>query len=160
MGEGKNIRDEWATPQDLWDLLNREFRFTLDAAASPANAKTRRFFSEKESCLLEPWRGRVWLNPPYSNSRPFLEKARAEVKSGRAAFVVCLIKAAADTDRYFQNVRFAQEIRRMVGRVHFVPPSGIEASSPKFGCDLVIFKPTTGQKMYFWEWKKELKRSK
>lgn len=25
--------DEWATPEDLFDALNREFLFTLDAAA-------------------------------------------------------------------------------------------------------------------------------
>ena len=36
---------EWATPQDVFDELNKEFRFTLDPAATKENAKCPRFAS-------------------------------------------------------------------------------------------------------------------
>ena len=38
-------RIEYNTPQWLFDALNAEFKFTLDAAASKANAKCKRFYS-------------------------------------------------------------------------------------------------------------------
>ena len=31
---------EWSTPQDLFNKLNDEFHFTLDACAQPFNAKS------------------------------------------------------------------------------------------------------------------------
>ena len=36
--------DAWATPDDLFDRLHKEFNFTLDAAANEHNAK-----------VPEPW---------------------------------------------------------------------------------------------------------
>ena len=36
---------EWATPQDLFDKLDSEFNFTLDACATVQNAKCGRFFT-------------------------------------------------------------------------------------------------------------------
>ena len=38
---GKN---DWETPQELFDLLDRDYRFTLDACATKTNAKCARFF--------------------------------------------------------------------------------------------------------------------
>jgi hypothetical protein len=36
--------DEWSTPQDFWALLDFEFGFDVDAAASSANHKTGKWF--------------------------------------------------------------------------------------------------------------------
>lgn len=40
-------KDYWETPQSLFDELNAEFNFTLDAAASDANRKCKRYFTKK-----------------------------------------------------------------------------------------------------------------
>ena len=40
--------DNWETPQDLFDELDREFHFTLDACATESNAKVARFFSPED----------------------------------------------------------------------------------------------------------------
>ena len=59
-------RDDWPTPQWLADQLAAEFgAFDLDPAASPDNAKAPVFFTEADDGLSQPWKGRVWLNPPY-----------------------------------------------------------------------------------------------
>jgi hypothetical protein len=34
--------DEWETPQDLFDELNKEFKFKLDAACNHNNCKCER----------------------------------------------------------------------------------------------------------------------
>ena len=56
-----------STPNNLFDKLNREFNFTLDAAASKENAKCAKFYSEEQDSMNVEWRNeRVILNPPYS----------------------------------------------------------------------------------------------
>ena len=62
--------DEWATPQGIFDELNREFRFTLDPCATAENAKCERFYTRERDGLQEaPWTGeRVFMNPPYAET--------------------------------------------------------------------------------------------
>lgn len=45
--------EKWATPQDFFDKLNDEFHFTLDAAASPDNAKCANYFTEDKMGLFK-----------------------------------------------------------------------------------------------------------
>lgn len=59
---------EWATPQWLFDLLNEEFRFTLDVCATEDNAKCADFYTEQDDGLSQEWYGTVWCNPPYGRA--------------------------------------------------------------------------------------------
>lgn len=47
-------------------MLDAEFGFTLDVAATPDNAKCRRYFTRADDGLNQSWDGEiVWMNPPY-----------------------------------------------------------------------------------------------
>jgi phage N-6-adenine-methyltransferase len=82
---------EWPTPQWLVDQLAAEFGpFDLDPASTAANAKAPMFYTEADDGLSQPWKGRVWLNPPYGRTIPqWMAKAAAEAASGRAELVCC-----------------------------------------------------------------------
>lgn len=59
---------EWETPNDFFKILDDEFHFTLDVAASIGNAKCRRYYTEIYNALLPEsvWAGETfWMNPPY-----------------------------------------------------------------------------------------------
>ena len=57
---------EWETPIDLFNTLDREFHFTLDAASTHENAKCKKHYTIAENGLKQSWAGEtVWLNPPY-----------------------------------------------------------------------------------------------
>lgn len=43
--------DKWATPQDFFDEINREFGFSLDVCALPENAKTTRYYTPEQDGL-------------------------------------------------------------------------------------------------------------
>ena len=67
--------DEWGTPQELWDKLNKQYNFTIDLAASAENTKCDSYLAKDNSFL--DWDfgdlfGHVfWLNPPFSLSHAF-----------------------------------------------------------------------------------------
>jgi len=103
---------------EFFDIYNKEFGFTLDAAANSENAKCKKFFSEKENGLLQNWSDEiVWLNPPYGREiGKWIEKAYLESQKG--ATVVCLIPARTDT-KYFHDFCFKGEVRFLRGRLKF-----------------------------------------
>lgn len=89
-----DVVDDRETPPCVYEPLHEEFVFTLDPASSSVNAKCTRhctldgFFigavqATNEDGLTKRWADeRVWVNPPFSGLRPWVEKAwddRAEV---------------------------------------------------------------------------------
>ena len=58
-------KEDWETPQDFFDNLNSEFRFTLDAAASLTNHKCNKYYSIENNGLEQEWDQSTYCNPPY-----------------------------------------------------------------------------------------------
>ena len=52
-------KNNWETPQDLFDTLHAEFSFTLDAAASDDNHKLPRYYTSETNGLVQDWGGSV-----------------------------------------------------------------------------------------------------
>ena len=125
---------EWETPQDLFDKLNQEFKFTLDVCALPENAKCDQFYTPEDDGLLQPWNGVCWMNPPYGRTiRHWVEKAYTSSLMG--ATVVCLLPARTDT-RWFHDFCTKGEIRFIKGRLKF----GGHKNNAPFPSMIVIFK--------------------
>lgn len=51
-------KDDWETPQSLFDQLDEEFHFILDAASSDQNAKCEHHYTAENSGLEHSWKGR------------------------------------------------------------------------------------------------------
>lgn len=49
--------DDWSTPQEIFDSLNQEFGFTLDACADSGNHKCERYITEEQNGLESDWGG-------------------------------------------------------------------------------------------------------
>jgi site-specific DNA-methyltransferase (adenine-specific) len=117
--------DEWATPGWLFDMLDDEFQFHLDAAATMENSKCGPCYCDKIGNALElemDWDYHsqgfpIWLNPPYSKIAAFMKKAYEESLKG--AVVVCLIPVRSDTRYWHDYVMKAQEIRFVKRRLSF-----------------------------------------
>lgn len=119
--------NDWETPQELFDRLNRVFHFTLDPASSHDNAKCPTHFTVVENGLEQSWSGeRVFLNPPYgSEIGRWVEKARREAERG--ALVVGLLPARTDTRWWQEHVQGQADVRFLAGRLRF---GGAAASAP------------------------------
>jgi site-specific DNA-methyltransferase (adenine-specific) len=132
--------DEWATPQWLFDELNKEFSFTLDVAATSENSKCGTSFLSDALNIdwICPIEGPhiCWMNPPYSMCNQFIKKAYEQSLKG--VFTVALVPARTDTKWFHEYCYNKQsvEIRFIKGRLKF----GDSKNSAPFPSILVIFK--------------------
>jgi phage N-6-adenine-methyltransferase len=135
---------EWETPPELFKLLDDEFHFTLDPCATDLNAKCRRYFTEKDNGLTQPWRRagtrpNVFMNPPYGREiAAWTRKARGEAEFG--ALVVGLLPASTDLAWWHEDVVGHAEVRYIRGRVRFLTGGPYRASG-FFASVIVIWPP-------------------
>lgn len=130
-------KEDWETPQNLFDQLNEEFHFTLDAAASPENAKCEKYFTKEDDALKQEWGNNViWCNPPYGRQiEKFVEKAFYTWLRFPRSVVVMLLPARTDTKWFHEYIYNKAEIRFLKGRLHF---SNSKNAAP-FPSMIVIF---------------------
>lgn len=128
---------EWETPQDFFDSLNEEFRFTIDVCALPENAKCKIYYTPDIDGLSQPWMERVWCNPPYGREvGEWVRKAYLSVRTGYAEVVVMLLPARTDTRWFHDYIYKKAEIRFIKGRLKF----GNSNNAAPFPSMVVIFR--------------------
>ena len=108
----------FATPQDFFDKLDREFHFTLDPCCVKETAKCGKFYTPEDDGLAQDWSGdRVFMNPPYGRQiKIWMKKAVEEAQRG--ALVVCLVPARTDT-AWWHDYAMQGEVRFIRGRLKF-----------------------------------------
>ena len=149
---------EWETPRDLFDSLWEEFGgFDLDPCCRPEQYTAQRVMANNGTIyvpdglsareisgatilvdgLAQPWRGKVYMNPPYGREIvPWIERAVAEVENGNAEEVVALLPVRTDVKWWQQYVmteaavteghtflwrhRSTRHVRFIKGRLRFV----------------------------------------
>jgi hypothetical protein len=83
--EDKNIT---LTPLDL---ISKVGLFDYDPCGLQFHKTATKIISLPTDGLKENWTGRVWLNPPYSNTKPFIKKL-SEYRNG-----IALVLNSTDT---------------------------------------------------------------
>ncbi len=129
--------DEWYTPNEIIHSLGE---FDLDPASSPEafrlNQSAKKIYTAQDNGLMQPWHGRVWLNPPYSN--PLLQdflKRMAEHNRG-IALVFSKIEAKWFHDIVFE---YATAVKFLYNRIQFLKPGGTKGTQPRNGSMLVAY---------------------
>ena len=116
MTKADDVRE---TPPELYNPLNAEHRFTLDACATLANAKTPCFYTEAgywckgrfpseplgasklrdENGLTGRWEGRVWCNPPFSEIGTWIAKCWREMSRADGPELIWFLIPATRTEQ-------------------------------------------------------------
>jgi len=142
-----SLRQDWATPRALFEILDREFRFALDACATAETACCARWF-EREALLPESsWApGPVWMNPPFRGIAAWVERACREARAG--VVVVCLLPSRTDTSWWHDYVMPFGELRFLRGRLSFDDRRRGRAPFPSV---VVVFRPEHFRSRLKWE---------
>lgn len=110
--------DTWLTPRYILDCLGS---FDLDPCAASGNPHwvAPRSFTYLDDGLKQEWSGRVFMNPPFSNTVPWLAK-HAEHANG-----VSLVPASVESKVWREHVwTRAKSILLLHGRTRFCNPDG------------------------------------
>lgn len=129
----RGVTDSWITPQYILDALGE---FDLDpCACSPQPWATAAcMIYEAGDGLLQPWEGRVWLNPPYGPQAEQWVVRLAEHGRGTA-----LLFARTETRWFVQSVwSRASALLFLHGRLHFCTPAGQRAKGNAGGPSVLV----------------------
>ena len=153
-GTGEN---EWYTPPEHLELARQVLGgFDLDPASSEQANSTvgaSAIFTMDDDGLSQPWHGRVWLNPPYSQPAiaQFAEKLASEWKAGNLESAIALTHNYTDTAWFHRLANACNGICFTRGRIGFLSPEGKKAAPTQgqaffyFGQDVDGFKRVFGK---------------
>lgn len=119
--------DDWLTPPALLELFGA---FDLDPCA-PLNRPwdtALNHYTIHDNGLKQPWTGRVWMNPPFSNMEAWIDKMTAHANG------MALVNARTETKWFFRGIwDAAYAVFFFKSRIKFVRPDGQESATGKMG---------------------------
>ena len=129
--------DEWYTPPDFIAYARQVMGgIDLDPASHPIaqqwiQATTSYVVSDEG--LIQPWHGRVWLNPPYgSQTALWTDRLITEYVSGAVSAAVLLVRPAVGT-AWYQRLCARYPCCLPEKRIRFINGQGIVQSQPVHG---------------------------
>lgn len=156
--------DNWRTPREVFDSLNREFNFVADMAADNDNHLCNTYFTEEDDSLSFDWAQMinamvlgdqtkyVWLNCPYSSPMEWVRKAKEAQLNGLG--VVMLLNNDPSVGWYAEALETVSEIRHIIadktpdgkreyssGRVAFLDHNGNPQSGNNKPQVVLVFNP-------------------
>jgi len=117
--------DGWYTPP-RYIALARQVLGDIDldpASCSAAQAVVRahRYYTEHEDGLIQPWYGRMWINPPYSAPTPWVRRIITEYRAGTVTAALMLTNSYTETG-WWQDLAAVGVMLFFRGRLNFWHP--------------------------------------
>lgn len=153
---------DWQTPPELFSFLNGMYSFSVDGAASAANALLPHYYTEELNAFLQcPVGEWIFVNPPYGGLMPWMHLFLQWMEAGDN-LVVALVPAAPDTEWWNFAYRTASEtILLGPSRVKFIDPvSGNPGNSNTVASCIFVWDkqvPRTGY-VQVWDWRRDVFR--
>ena len=127
-------KQDWGTPQRLFDHLNGLFGFTVDGCAHAGNNKLPRYWTEEQDCFNQSWKGeKIWFNPPFDEKERWHKEIVKRLREEReisypmnAPDVFMLIPLDTST-RLWQEIissPWVHVIYAIKGKIRFVESRG------------------------------------
>lgn len=146
----EDAKNSWGTDQRVFDAIDREFNFSLDAAASDENRKCIYHLTKQVDALRWDWskfipnyvNKNVWINPPYGRGwiKKFMHKCIEQKELG----VTSVMLVPSTLDAQWLPIHDISEIRIITGgRLTFIhPETNKPVAGNTKGSMFVIFRPS------------------
>lgn len=139
--------DENYTPANVIETVEAVLGvIDLDPCSpSPPVVPCVKHFTLEDDCLTQTWEGRVFLNPPYSNPHPFLDKLCQSLLAGTVPEAIALLKSGTQHNK--KTGKLIHDYASAVcqwgagkeSRIGFINASGEQRTNADFDCIAVYF---------------------
>ncbi len=148
-----DMKNSWGTDPAIFNAINNEFNFSLDAAASDKNHLVPNYLTIDDDAINTDWKANmefygygnnssVWINPPYGKGyiKKFMHKCIKEKDKG----VTSVLLVPATLDAKWLPIDEISEIRIITGgRLSFYHPlTNKKVNGNTKGSMFVIFRPS------------------
>lgn len=129
---------DWETSQELFDLLDSIFHFTLDPCATAENAKCKKYYTIQDDGLSKSWAGeRVFVNPPFGHQiSKWVKKSFLESKN---ALVVLLLPVRTDTSYWHEYIFDKASVYFIKGRLYFNLHNEVSKWRSTFPAAIIVY---------------------
>jgi hypothetical protein len=143
--------DQWLTPPSVIELARKALNGHIDtdpASCVEANAwiNATWWYSIGQNGLSRtlPWKGNVWLNPPYGtgeqSAKAFAARLVDELRLRNVKAAITCLNLNSASAKWFDLVWSEARVHLIWrGRIDFIPPGGKQDSSPSKGTILSYF---------------------
>ena len=148
-----DMKNSWATDPLVFNAMDKEFNFSLDAAANHKNYKCDWYLTKEDDALTTDWsiaiqdhadvsETSVWINPPYEKG--FIKKFMQKCIEEKAKGVTSVLLVPATLDAQWLPINDISEIRIITGgRLSFYhPENNKKVNGNTKGSMFVIFRPS------------------
>jgi len=136
------------TPEHFADLVTEAFdgEITVDPASCARANKTikaKHYYDISTNGLVQPWKGNVFLNPPYDDMRNWIDKLLDEFNRCAIKQAILLSNTATDTE-WFDLLccpfnRSEPIFCDVVGRIRFISGVGSKIDQPRYPSRFTYF---------------------
>lgn len=148
---------EWMTPMIIINAAKLTMgSIDCDPASSDSaqnSIKAKQYYTKMMNGLIRPWKGNIWLNPPYHNSNQkqgpginaFVDKLLHEIKKNNVKQSIFLGQSKTDTKWFYKLFQQADAIILTHGRIRFIDINHVKKNSPGYGNVFFYFGPNTSK---------------
>jgi ParB family chromosome partitioning protein len=127
------MSDQWYTPSEFIESARRVLGgIDLDPAScefAQQTVRAERYYTKEDDGLAQPWGGRVYLNPPYSQPLPFIEKL---INSPNVTAAIVLKKCSASPKWAQKLLAWSDRVCFVSKRIAFVDATGMQRKNSDF----------------------------
>lgn len=116
----KSKSEEYETPKEIFEPLQKEFDLQLDVCATKKNHKLKIYFTKEDDSLTKNWDKNFWMNPPFCrNLKKWIQKAYEESQKGVTGVLILPIRSnTLWWHKYIIDTK--AEVRFLKGETKFV----------------------------------------
>lgn len=126
--------DDWYTPPEIFEAL--KLTFDLDPCSpGPGHwVPAQKIYTKEDDGLSKPWRGLVFMNPPFGGRRGHLPWLGRFLDHGNG---IAIVRAYTSSDWWHAMMPRAEAILFPRGKTKFIRPDGSVGKSPGHGIAII-----------------------